>query len=218
VRRSRILIGVLLIICLLLVTSCQDLEQPESSRDSDGDGWSDSQEKIAGTDARKVDTDDDGYWDPHDPNPLNPDIPASKGLPKTTPQPQTTTAEPSPPEETEPNAKPYPSDSSSACKAVSPEAAAAEELRKVQDTVLVLMRNNNLTYLENPVVVPTNDMHRFPDTSTKHGIAGVGYVLFLHDFNGDGEPDSNYISLSFTKGTYTCDKHGVVTQVTTGYE
>ena len=38
--------------------------------DSDGDGWSDFKEKNAGTNPYNVDTDGDGIWDPHDPNPL----------------------------------------------------------------------------------------------------------------------------------------------------
>ena len=38
--------------------------------DSDGDGWSDFKEKNAGTNPYNVDTDNDGIWDPHDPNPL----------------------------------------------------------------------------------------------------------------------------------------------------
>ena len=38
--------------------------------DSDGDGWSDAQERIAGTDPYNVDTDGDGIWDHKDLNPL----------------------------------------------------------------------------------------------------------------------------------------------------
>ena len=38
--------------------------------DSDGDGWGDFKEKNAGTNPYNVDTDNDGIWDPHDPNPL----------------------------------------------------------------------------------------------------------------------------------------------------
>jgi hypothetical protein len=52
--------------------------------DSDGDGWIDAQERRAGTDPYKKDTDNDGHWDPHDPNPLDPTIP----LPASTPTPE----------------------------------------------------------------------------------------------------------------------------------
>ena len=38
--------------------------------DSDGDGWTDTQERIVGTDPHNVDTDGDGIWDPKDPNPV----------------------------------------------------------------------------------------------------------------------------------------------------
>ncbi len=75
-----------------------------------------------------------------------------------------------------------------------------------------------MTKVPRPVSIPTNDMHRFPDVATRHGAAGVGYVLFCHDINGDGKPDINYIRCRETKGTYICDEYGKVTQVTTGYE
>ena len=72
-----------LILCLLFFsTSCADLSQFEEFTDSDGDGWSDAQEKLAGTDPQKLDTDNDGYWDPHDANPLDPDIPVEGGASK----------------------------------------------------------------------------------------------------------------------------------------
>jgi len=174
--------------------------------DSDGDGWSNAQERTAGTDPNKVDTDDDGYWDPHDPNPLDSNIHTDRGLlepaAEETGTPAATPAEPAAPVVT---------------LTVTPEAA-AEELRKVQEAVEGMMRNNNLTQLVHPVRVPTNDMHYFPDTSTRHGIVGVGYVLFLHDWDGDGKPDTNYIRLGKTKGTYICDEYGNVTQVAAGYE
>lgn len=48
---------------------------PPKGEDSDGDGWTDAQEIKAGTDPYKKDTDNDGYWDPQDPNPLDPTIP-----------------------------------------------------------------------------------------------------------------------------------------------
>ncbi len=203
--KRRILLAALLTLCLLLgTTSCQGVEGgPSPSVDSDGDGWTDAREMAVGTDRASVDTDEDGYWDPHDPNPLDPNIPVSKGLPESIPeQPATTPAPPA---------------TSAATPAVAPEAI-AEELYNVQVAVRVMMRNNNLSRLAHPVGVPTNDMHRFPDASMKHGNAGVGYVLYLHDFDGDGSPDTNYINCSKTKGTYTCDEYGNVTQVTTEYE
>lgn len=46
--------------------------------DSDGDGWIDAHERRAGTDIYKKDTDNDGYWDPQDSNPLDSTIPPSK--------------------------------------------------------------------------------------------------------------------------------------------
>ena len=55
---------------------------PTPIQDSDGDGWDDEQERRAGTNPHKVDTDMDGIWDPQDPNPSDPNIP-----PKATPIP-----------------------------------------------------------------------------------------------------------------------------------
>lgn len=80
------------------------------------------------------------------------------------------------------------------------------------------MRGNHLEELAYPVTVPTDDMRHFPDATTRHGVAGVGYVLFCHDLDGDGRPDINYILLDKTTGTYTCDRYGNVNQVTSGYE
>lgn len=45
--------------------------QPTSTpKDSDGDGWSDEQERTAGTNPNNADTDGDGIWDSKDSNPL----------------------------------------------------------------------------------------------------------------------------------------------------
>lgn len=213
--KQRILLTTLLALCLLLgATSCQGLEQLDSAStvDSDGDGWPNDQEITAGTDPDNVDTDDDGYWDPHDPNPLDPNIPLDTGLPEPASEPAATPT----PEDT-PSTTPTTPDTSAETPTVPPESA-AEELSKVQAAVKVMMRSNNLNQLAHPVSAPTNDMHRFPDASTKHGALGVGYVLYLHDFNGDGSPDTNYIHSHHTEGTYICDEYGNVTQVSAGYE
>jgi hypothetical protein len=184
--------------------------------DSDGDGWSDAQEITAATDPNNVDTDNDGYWDPYDPNPLDAEIPEDEMQT----EPEAESAAPTPIESTEATAATTPEAASAPIQApiVSPEAAAAEELRKVQNAVTVLMRNNDLSELACPVDIPTDDMHQFPDAATRHGKAGVGYVLYLHDFNGDGTPDTNYVHFRIAKGTYVCDKYGRVTQVSTGNE
>jgi len=42
----------------------------EKSQDSDGDGWTDDQEKLMQTDPHKIDTDGDRIKDSEDPNPL----------------------------------------------------------------------------------------------------------------------------------------------------
>ena len=200
--KKRILLATFLTVCILLLTvSCQELQELGSPSDSDGDGWSDTQEKIAGTDPSNADTDGDGYWDPQDPNPMDQNIPGDKGAPEPTseqtPTPETPVVEPT--------------------ATVTPEEV-AEELRKVQIAVKIMMENNKLMLLANPVTVPSNDMRRFPDAGTRHGNAGVGYVLYCHDFDGNGRPDINYVHFSKTRGTYICDEYGNVTQVTAGYE
>lgn len=53
--------------------------------DSDGDGWTDAQERYVGTNPYSADTDGDGWQDPNDPNPLDPSIPAL--IPTATPTP-----------------------------------------------------------------------------------------------------------------------------------
>lgn len=210
VKKVTLLIAALVLCLFLGATSCLGLEEVPSTLDSDGDGWPDTQEITAGTDPQTVDTDDDGYWDPHDPNPLDPNIPEDKGL--TEPTPEEAETETAPPEAT-----PAAPATSPEAEATTPEAAVLE-LHEVQVAVNVMMRNNNLTRLAHPVSIPTNDMHCFPDATTRYGTAGIGYVLYLHDFDGNGTPDTNYIHCSQTKGTYICDEYGNVTQVTAGYE
>ena len=70
---------VAMIASLLLASGC--IWQEKKVVDTDGDGWSDEQEVIAGTDPDNRDTDGDGYWDPLDPNPLDPEIPVLQVTP-----------------------------------------------------------------------------------------------------------------------------------------
>ena len=209
------------LLLVLFVPSCMDLEEYGYGIDTDGDGWTDSQEATAGTNPDEVDSDSDGYWDPHDANPLDPAItgaftapepgtPPSGDITVDKPGEETVQQQPEPEPEQTPQQPPPPPDS--------PEAAALDELHSVQEAVEVMMNNNGLTILENPVTEPTSNMHRFPDIITPHGTSGIGYVLYLHDYDGDGSPDTNYFPRKITSGTYVCDSSGHVTQVTTGYE
>lgn len=112
--------------------------------------------------------------------------------------------------------------------------AAETELSNIQSVVTAMMADNLLSTLPNPVdTTPTNNMGAFPDGST----CGVdklkdpdgnnytllfdknGYILFQHDIIGDGAQTNlvNYVATQYSKGTYTVDEHGTVTQVTTGY-
>ncbi len=54
--------------------------EAEDYLDSDGDGWSDREEAIFGTDPNETDTDGDGTMDPVDPRPLKRRSPLSCGL------------------------------------------------------------------------------------------------------------------------------------------
>jgi hypothetical protein len=220
--KKRLCFIIVLILCMLLFsTSCTDLSQFEEFTDSDGDGWSDAQEKLAGTDPQKLDTDDDGYWDPHDANPLDSDIPIAGGASEQSTEPDEQQVE----EEIQEQEEVQEPDEEPVEQATLPEvlpetdtSLAAQEIRKVQKAVEMMMRNNNITEMPNAVTEPTCDMHMFPDALTEHGEAGTGYVLYLHDFNGDGTPDTNYYPKRYTTGTYTCDRFGNVSQITTGYE
>ena len=112
--------------------------------------------------------------------------------------------------------------------------AAETELKNIQAAVVAMMVDNQLSSLPNPVdTVATSDMGAFPDTSVcetdkmtdPYGEPYIfafdkdGYILFGHDIHGDGEEEDlvNYVATQNTKGTYTVDSYGTVTQETTGY-
>ncbi len=87
-------------------------------------------------------------------------------------------------------------------------AYAAGELDNVQIGVWALMDTHALLILPNPVTIPTSDMSRFPDASGTYVL--YGFV--------SGDKTVNYVNKQYTKGTYTVDACGKVSQVTTGYE
>jgi len=111
--------------------------------------------------------------------------------------------------------------------------AGKTELTNIQSAVIAMMTDNQLSVLPTPVAVATSNMGVFPDTTAAAsrgkdpgGInsyaAGdkAGFVLYQHDIIADGAQTGlvNYTATQTTKGTYTVDSSGTVTQVTTGYE
>jgi len=113
--------------------------------------------------------------------------------------------------------------------------AGETEFTNVQSAVVAMMTDNQLKTLPHPVLVATSNMSAFPDATSVAGSAdklndpdGVGYtaadkngfILYQHDVTADNSttPTVNYVATEITKGTYTVDTLGTVTQVTTGYE
>lgn len=90
--------------------------------------------------------------------------------------------------------------------------AATAELSNVQAAVDLLMADQELAALPNPVADATANMSLFPDWQAG---APYGYVLNPGaDYRND---DSDKYMRGNTTGTYTSTADGTVTQVTTGY-
>lgn len=95
------------------------------------------------------------------------------------------------------------------------------ELYHVQLAVAVLMADNDLSAIPNPVTAATNDMGAFPDATTLPLAKGLtdgdkgGYLLYKHDKMSDGQtsPTVNYVSFVRSRWSYTVNSDGVVTQV-----
>ncbi len=112
--------------------------------------------------------------------------------------------------------------------------AAKTELSNMQAAVTAMMTDNNLPVLPNPVLLSTNDMGAFPDTSaTANGGAGDkdtdpngndyeaadknGYILYRHDIIGDAAQTGlvNYVAANTTSKYYDVDSLGTVAQYDT---
>ena len=84
--------------------------------------------------------------------------------------------------------------------------ASATELANVQSAVVAMMVDQSLATLPTPQGSATDNMSQFPDNTAR-------YVLFAFNDN----TSINYVVTEMTKGTYTVNAQGTVTQVTTGY-
>ena len=115
--------------------------------------------------------------------------------------------------------------------------ASATELSNIQAAVTAMMVDNGLATLPNPVAVATANMSGFPDATSVGGSADkltdpdggtydandkAGFVLYQHDIIGGDTSATiglvNYVATATTKGTYTVDEQGTVSQNSTGYE
>ena len=116
------------------------------------------------------------------------------------------------------------------------EEASDTEKTNVQTAVIAMMTDNQLSALPIPVTVATANMSVFPDATSVCTTAGQkvndpdgtayqdddkdGFILYQHDIISDDSDNTslvNYVATEITKGTYTVDASGTVTQATTGY-
>ncbi len=119
--------------------------------------------------------------------------------------------------------------------------AADTEFTNIQSAVVAMMTDNELEQLPNPVdgtaYAATGNMSLFPDrsicaTDKISGPTQAGgranytngsdkdyYILYQHDIYADAASNEtvNYVATEMTKGTYTVDQYGTVSQATTGY-
>ena len=87
------------------------------------------------------------------------------------------------------------------------EEAAATELENVQSATLSMMVDQGMSSLAAPVGTATSDMAAFPDST--NGKVLYGFV--------SGNLTINYLATQTTKGEYTVDTLGTVSQNATGY-
>ena len=114
------------------------------------------------------------------------------------------------------------------------EEASDTEKTNVQTAVIAMMTDNQLSALPHPVGTATANMSAFPDATSVCTTDKVndpdgtayqdddkdGFILYQHDIISDDSDNTslvNYVATEITKGTYTVDASGTVTQATTGY-
>ncbi len=116
--------------------------------------------------------------------------------------------------------------------------AADTERTNVQTAVIAMMTDNNLSvlpngYVDGSVINATANMSAFPHSTAVLGTAKVndpdgdaysagdkvGFILYGHDIDADGSANTtvNYVATEITKGTYSTDSSGTITQVSDGY-
>jgi len=114
--------------------------------------------------------------------------------------------------------------------------AADTEFANVQSAVVSMMVDNQLSQLPHPQTTATDNMSQFPDPTSACATVGEkvtdpdggtyvngqdkdGFILYKHDIEADSSANTtvNYVATEQTKGTYTCDASGTVTQASTGY-
>ena len=113
--------------------------------------------------------------------------------------------------------------------------AADTEFANIQSAVIAMMTDNGLSTLPHPVdTTPTDNMSLFPDPDSvcatdkindpngdtyTAGSDKNGFILYQHDIAADAADNVtvNYVATETTKGTYTVDSSGTVTQEATGY-
>ena len=105
------------------------------------------------------------------------------------------------------------------------------EFSNVQSAVVAMMVDNSLSDLDTPVLLSTNNMEAFPDTTAAdskgtdpngndyNSSDKPGFILYRHDIIGsDGSSTNgtvNYVATNQTAYYYDVDDLGTVTQYTT---
>jgi len=89
--------------------------------------------------------------------------------------------------------------------------ASATELSNLQSAVVAMMVDTGMATFTNNATLHSGAGH-LPATNNMADFPQTEYSLY-----NNKQTSSNYVTTNVTKGTYTVDVQGTVTQVTTGY-